>query len=152
MSRKRCHRRAVVPLAPRGLRPKLAREQVTELGVCHMATLDDIAKGRGTEKTLWDMVGAVFTWSRVAERLQAGVPEMAPQLELATRLVERYGRTGLVVFRGVEYQLAKLGIDVMDQLAEIVDKPTAQAAADWSEASVQALADANAVRLERAAA
>jgi hypothetical protein len=147
MSRKRCHRRVVIPLPPRGLRPRLQSEQVTELGVCHMATLDDIARGRGTEQTLWDMVGAAFTWSFVAEKLQAGVPEMAAQLELATRVVERYGRTGRVGFSGTEYQVAKRGIDVMDQLAEMVDRPTAVAAAEWSEARVQALADANAVRL-----
>ena len=145
-------RHQVTAPASRFFKPRLHPTQVRDLHLLHELLLDDLLQDRADERTLWELVAMAFTWSRTAELLGLGEPEIAPQLELATRLVERYGRTGLVVFRGVEYQLAKLGIDVMDQLAEIVDKPTAQAAADWSEASVQALADANAVRLERAAA
>jgi hypothetical protein len=140
MSRKRCRRQVFIPLPPRGLRPKLASDQVTDLALCHLQTLDDISRGRATEVTLWDLVGAAFTWSRTAELLDLGVPEMAAQLELATRVVERYGRTGRIGFSGTEYQMAKLGVDVMDQLAEIVDRPTAIAAAEWGETKVNALA------------
>lgn len=137
--KKRCHRRVVVPMPPRALRPKLATDQVLSLGIAHMQNLDDIAGGRGTEETMWHIVEAAFTWSYVADKLQAGVPEMAAQLELATRVVERYGRTGKVGFSGVEYQVAKLGVEVMDQLAELVDLPTAVAATHWSEAQVDTL-------------
>ena len=62
---------------------------------------------------------------------------MADQLRLATRLVERYGRTGRVLFDGPDYQLAKLGTGYMDDLAELVDHPTAVMAANWSEAQLQ---------------
>ena len=89
--RKRCHRRVTIPLPPRGLRPMLQADQLTDLAIAHLQTLDEIAKGRATELTLWDMVGAVFTWSHVADRLDLGIDEMRAQLELATRLVERYG-------------------------------------------------------------
>ena len=64
---------------------------------------------------------------------------MIEQLALASRLVERYGRTGRVGFAGVEYQAAKLGVEVMDEVAAIVDKPTALAAVAWSEAKVNAI-------------
>lgn len=133
MSRKRNHRRRpVTALPPRGLRPRLPPEQLTTIGIVHMTNLDDIAKGRGTEEVLWHVVEAAFTWSRVAEKLQQGHADMAVQLELATRLVERYGRTGIVAFTGLEYQVAKLGTQVMDLLTEMVDEHTAREAALWS--------------------
>ncbi len=126
-------------MPPRALRPRLATDQVTALAIAHLQNLDDVASGRATEQIMWHIVEAAFTWSYVADKLQAGTPEMAAQLELATRVVERYGRTGKVGFSGVEYQVAKLGVDVMDQLAEMVDRPTAVAATFWSEAMVDAM-------------
>lgn len=125
---------------PRGLRPRLAPDQLRDLGICHLQNLDAVASGQATEATLWQLAGAALTWSKVAELLQAGEPEMRAQLELASTLVTRYGRTGKVLFTGPEYQLAKDGVQVMDQLAEIVDRPTAVIAAEWSERKVNELA------------
>ncbi|MEY2892724.1 MAG: hypothetical protein RJA98_2632 [Pseudomonadota bacterium] len=140
MTRKRTKRRVITPLPPRGLRPKLDRGQIRDLALAHIGNLDAIAKGSADEQLLWDVAGQTLTWSRVAERLGAGMPEMHEQLLLCARLVERYGRTGRVVFTGEDYQLAKDGLSVMDQLAELVDLPTAIEAADWSEAQTNALA------------
>jgi hypothetical protein len=148
MSRKHCGRRAITPLPPRGLRPRLTADQVCKLGVAHSLALKEIAEGNATEATLWEWVGGTLTWSRVAELLQAGAPEMRDQLDLAAQLVERYGRTGRVVFTGPEYQRAKDGVGVMDQLAEMVDLPTAAAAADWSEQRISQL-QAGTARPER---
>lgn len=134
MTRKHCHRRPVVPLPPRGLRPKLTADQLRDLGLAHLVNLDTLAKGEADESTLWQWVGGCLTWSRVAELLKVGEAEMKAQLELVAAVVERYGRTGRAVFTGPEYQLAKLGVGYMDDLAAIVDRPTAIAAADWSEA------------------
>ena len=125
---------------PRGLRPRLDASQRLDLGLCHISNLDAIARGTATEAMLWDWVAAVLTWSRAAELMQAGVPEMESQLGLTTRLIERYGRTGAVRFDGADYQLAKVGLDVMDQLASLVDRRTAIAAAEWSEARVNRMA------------
>lgn len=139
MTRKRCHRRRpVVPLPPRGLRPKLTPDQLRDLGLAHMVNLDTLARGEADEATLWQWVGGCLTWSRVAELMQVGVEEMRQQLELVTAVVERYGRTGRAVFTGPEYQLAKQGVGYMDDLAAIVDRPTAIAAAEWSEARCNA--------------
>lgn len=143
MSRKRCHRRVVVPLPPRGLRPKLTRDQLQDLGLAHMVNLDTLAKGEADEATLWQWVGGCLTWSRVADLLQVGQAEMTEQLQLVAAVVERYGRTGRAVFTGPEYQLAKAGVGYMDDLAAIVDKPTAIAAAEWSEARCNAWAAEN---------
>lgn len=140
MSRKRCHRRPIKPLPPPGLRPKLSSSQVLDLGLCHAINLDAIARGDAPGSMLWDLVGSVLTWSRAAQLAGAGVPEMVQQMDMVTRLVERYQRTGRVLFDGPDYQLAKLGLEVMDQLARQVDKATAMAAADWSEIEVNRIA------------
>lgn len=76
-------------------------------------------------------------WLRVAELTGQGVDEMQAQYDLMMRVVERYEVTGRVLFTGPEYQLAKIGVDLMDLLAETVDRDTAIAAADYAEALVQ---------------
>ena len=136
MKRKRIPRPA---LPPPGLRPKLRRDQLRDLALCHLETLDAIAKGEGKSATLWDSAGAALTWSKAAELMQIGEAEMTAQLELALSLIERYRRTGRVAFSGPEYQMAKAGIAVMDELAEVVDHPRAVIAAEWSERRLQAI-------------
>ena len=140
MSRKHCRRRVRVPLPPRGLRPRLDAGQTRDLALAHIVNLDTIARGEADECVLWQMVGGVLTWSRTADLLGVGIEEMRAQLETATRVVERYGRTGRIGYSGLEYQTAKLGVQVMDDLAEIVDTHTAIAAAEWSENRVNLLA------------
>jgi len=137
--RKHKPRRVWVPLPPKGLRPKLDGNQLTDLALAHLTNLDDIASGRADSSVMWQMVEGVLTWSRVADLLEVGQEEMRAQLEIATRVVERFGRTGKVGYSGVEYQAAKLGVEVMDELAAMVDKPTAIAACAWSEAQTMKL-------------
>lgn len=139
MSRKRCRRTPVEPRPPAGLRRMLTHQQITDLAIAHLQALDAVASGQATEDTLWDIVECTLLWSRVADKLGTGVDQMRAQLELGTRMVERFGRTGRVGFSGVEYQAAKVGIEVMDELARIVDQPTASAACDWAEAQVMRL-------------
>jgi len=145
VTRKRCRRRVIVAMPPRGLRPRLADDQVRDLAMVHLVNLDAIAKGLADESTLWHWVGGLFTWSRVATLLQTGEPEMELQLALATAVLDRYERTRRIGFSGPEYQQAKDGVVVMDQLAELVDRPTAIAAAEWSERRVNQLEAARAV-------
>jgi hypothetical protein len=135
--RKRCNRRRIVPVPPRGLRPKLDRGQLRDLALSHVVNLDAIAKGQADEDILWQWVGGILTWSRVADKLQIGGIEMTFQVELAIRLVERYRRTGRILFDGLDYQQAKVGVEVMDLLAEEVDVIVATEAADWSEARIE---------------
>ena len=151
MTRKHTRRRVIVPLPPKGLRPKLQPDQVSDLALVHNANLDAVAKGTADETTLWHLVEAALTWSKVAELIEAGEPEMRVQLELASTLVERYGRTGRVLFTGTEYQVAKEGVQVMDQLAEMTDKPSAVIAAEWSERKRDELQAACAARERKAA-
>lgn len=139
----------------RGLRPRLVPDQLIDLGLVHASNLDLIASGGGTEKLLWDAVAGVLTWSKVAEMLVAAkviepdaVDLMAEQIAMTERMVARYGRTGRVAFDGADYQLAKAGIEVMDQLARIVDRPTAVIAADWSEMRVKQMEAEGELRLQ----
>ena len=108
MTRKHTPRRVWLPVPPRGLRPKLAHHQVRDLSLVHHVNLDSIATGQADAETLWQTIGGALTWSRIAERLGLGEPEMALQLKMLDHVTERYVRTGKVRFTGPEYQLAKL--------------------------------------------
>ena len=142
MSRKRCHRQVVQALPPRGMRARMPDSQISTLAIAHRQNLDDVMRGTADVQVLWDLAECVFTWTRVAELLQIGQAEMAPQLEVAAAVIERYGRTGRIGFSGPEFQKAKYGVLVMDELAAIVDVDTAKAAAAWSDRKLAALVSA----------
>lgn len=139
MSRKACRRQAIAPQPPRGLRPRLTPEQIRDLELAHLENLDGLVRPGAGQQLLWDFVEAAFTWHFVAVQLQTGVDEMAAQLELATRLVERWAASGRIGFTGVEYQVARRGIDVMTALAETTDRATAVRATEASDLAVTAL-------------
>lgn len=128
-----------LPPALRCFAPKLHPSQVRDLGLVHMEELDAIIHGQATPDVLWSWAGGVLTWSRVAELTERAADDMAEQLSLVLAVIERYRRTGSIGFTGPEYQLAKRGTMLMDALAEFVDRPTAVAAADWSEARINAM-------------
>ncbi len=125
---------------PRGLRPKLQRSQVDDLALCHNTNFDAIVRGDADWLMMWDFVGSVLTWWRVAHVLQAGMAEMDEQMLVATRLVKRYAEHGVVRFDGPDMKTARDGVAYMDQLAELVDKPTAMEATAWAEGEVQRMA------------
>jgi ribosomal protein L13E len=121
------------------MRPRLLPEQLRDLALAHAVNLDAIAKGEAGSDIMWQMIGGVFTWHRVAEVLGRGVDEMQVQHDVAMRVLARHARTGRVGYSGTEHQQAKAGIDVMDALAELVDSRRAVAAAEWAEAKVRRL-------------
>jgi hypothetical protein len=133
MTRKMCQRRVTIPMPPRGLRPRLDRDQLLDLAIVHMQNLDLVATGRADAQVMLHLVEQAMIWSRVAGLMSVRVDDMRAQLELATQVVRRFERTGRVGFTGPEYQLAKAGTEVMDDLAQRADKATAMAAAAWAE-------------------
>ena len=133
-------------LPPPGLRPKLRRDQLRDLALCHLEALDSIARGDATSATLWQVAEAALAWSRAADLMHIGEAEMQAQLELALSLIERYKRTGRVAFSGPEYQAAKAGVAVMDELAEHTDRATALAACEWADRRVVAMMAASRAR------
>lgn len=148
MSRKRCKRRVIVPMPPRGLRPRLAADQVRDLGLAHWSNIDALASGQANEETLLQWIGGALTWHYAAEKLHAKQPDvyaepmvsMKRQAEVADSVVERWKRTGRIGFSGQEYQDAKDAAGWMDALAEVVDRATAIEAANWSEEGINAIA------------
>lgn len=140
MSRKHTRRRVIVPMPPRGLRKKLAPDQVRDLGFCHLSNVEAIAQGRATAEVLWHWAEGVLIWLRAAQLMSEGEPEMLEQHDVVTAVVARYSRTGKIVFTGPELQLAKKGTMVMDLIAERVDMPTALQASEWGKARMHELA------------
>ena len=139
MTRKHCRRREIMPQPPRGLRPGLARDQQVELSIVHLSLLDTIMHGEADVGVLWQLVGCILTWSRVSEIMKLGREEMLPQLDLVTRIVQRYGGTGSISLDAGEYDLARTGIETMDALAATVDLRVAIIAAEWAESRVNAV-------------
>ncbi|MBL0720223.1 hypothetical protein JI742_10005 [Piscinibacter sp. Jin2] len=140
MTRKRCHRRPIVPVPPRGLRPTLAPDQVRDLALCHLVHVDAIASGQADAETLWQWAGGVLTWSRVAELSpswdDSAREQMKAGLDLVQAVADRWIRTGRVGFTGPELVAARQLVELQDAMAEAVDRPTAIRAADWSEATL----------------
>jgi hypothetical protein len=125
-------------MPPRGLRPKLSRDQLHDLAQLHHGNLDMMMRpGFASPSLLWELMASALTWSRAAELSGLGVTEMTAQLQLMEAVATRYRTTGKVGFSGPQYQQAKEGAAVMDALAEAVDLHIAQAAADWSEQRIR---------------
>lgn len=130
------HKARLIAKLPRAFRPRLDSAQVRDLALVHIVNLDTILSGEGDLTLLMHWVEAVFLWSKVAEILDIGVPEMTDQLHLAYSLIHRYDQTGKVEFAPAEAQAARDAVDIMDQLARLTDQRTASEAADWSEAKL----------------
>lgn len=137
--RKTTRRHVWLPLPPRGMRPRLAPDQLTDLALAHLTNLDVMVKGQGDESLMWQLAEQALVWSRVAALTGQLQEPMRQQLEVVASVVRRFGTTGRVGYSGAEYQTAKAGVDVMDQLAERADKHQAVEAALWAEQSLQDL-------------
>lgn len=137
MTRKRCHRRPITPVPPRGLRPTLAADQVRDPALCHLVNVDAIATGQADVETLWQWAGGVLTWSRVAELSPAWHDDvrrqMAEGLDLVQSVADRWIRTGRIGFTLPELRKARALVELQDAMAEAVDRVTAIRAAEWSE-------------------
>ncbi len=118
---------------PADLLLPLPAGDVVSVQIAHVDTLAQITSGQGTAQTLWDWVSNVLTWSRAADLIGAGQDEMGFQLQLCLDLIARWKRTGRVGFDGPGLQLARHGVDVMDELARQVSRHVAREAALWSE-------------------
>lgn len=123
----------------RTFRPRMEQRQVFSLSLLRNTQLDALVTGQADEEMLWQWVATVLTWSKAAELLERGVDDMTLQLDLVTRTLNRYRATGRIGLSGPDYQLAKVGVMVMDTLAEIIDQPNANAAAEWCEQQVNVM-------------
>lgn len=141
-------RRAQPALPPRGLRPRYSAADVQRMQLAHTGNLDGIATGVASETVIWDEVTNALTWTYVSNALGVHQAAMERQLQLVTRLMDRYSRTGRVRYDGPDYQQAKTGVLVMDELATLTDVITAEQALTWAQAEMAAMV--RAADLERA--
>lgn len=137
--RKRCRRRPIAAMPPKGLRIMLKPSTVRELLISHHENFDDMTNGRATIETVWQMAGAALGWAKIAQALGLGEPEMARELSMINSVLARWERTGAVGFSGPELQTARDSFDVLEQLANSVDWMTAYAAVDWAEDRINAI-------------
>lgn len=76
--RRRVHRPAtkgeLIARLPRALRPRLQRVQMLDLAVAHTTNHELIRTGQADEAVLWQWVGGMLTWYRVAVLLGLGEP------------------------------------------------------------------------------
>ena len=73
--------------------------------MCHRVNLDAVHTGHAEPAILWDWLGWALVRWKVAELEGAGELETQGQLEVATRMVERFARTGFVLFDEHDYQV-----------------------------------------------
>ena len=139
MSRKQSSHRPIAIRPPPGLRPRLTRERLCELGLIHIGLVDTLVGGNADLNVLWEWMAGVLTWSRVAQVCQLGEAEINVVANLAVVLAERYERTGAVILSDDEKDVLREGSVVMDLLAQSVDLETAQSVADWSRAHIASL-------------
>lgn len=122
-------------LIPRGLGPKMSRDQLRDLALCHMVNLDAIASGSATPAILTDWVESVLVWSQIADRVGGDV-QMSAQADLAANVIARFRETGTVFLTDEEIALAREGVAVMDALAASVDQGSAVEAVVWARLAV----------------
>lgn len=131
-------RKAYLPrpaLIPRGLGPKMSRDQLRDLALCHLVNLDAIASGSATPAILCDWAESVLVWSQVADRV-GGSEQMSAQADVAANVIARFRETGTVFLTDEEIELAREGVAVMDALAETVDQYSAIEAVTWARLEV----------------
>jgi len=131
--RKQCKRKVVIPMAPKGLRPKLKISARIKLVEDHKHAVELFRTGKATHNDLLAYSGCLLTWKRVAELHNIGNDEMDVLLQDAEDITRRYGRTGKIGYAGPQYQRALDGVQIMDELAAISDWPSMCIAADYSQ-------------------
>ena len=120
-----------------GMAPRLDAGQIRDLELAHYEQGPDaIARGDATAATLWSWAGGCLTWSRVAQEMRRGEREMQSLLDVVGDVIQRFMAGGKIGFSGAQYQAAKAGTEVMGELAKIVPRLTAIAAAEWSDALI----------------
>lgn len=148
--RKQTARRRIVPMPPPGLRPKLSSAQVTDLSMCHWQDVEAISKGQGSREIAWSFIGGCLTWLNIAAALHAryqsegseyALTVMREQADAVLEMAHRYRKTRTLAFTGSGYQKAKEACDVMDALAEQVDRHTAIQCSEEAQRLVDAMVE-----------
>lgn len=139
-------KRVIAYRLQRALKSKLQPATVQALSVAHHLNLDAMASGNADDDILWEMGAGMLTWSLIAGELGLGEPETDRQLRLWETVAARSALTGRVAFEAGEYDLAREGVVIMDQLAELVDHITASRCATRSNQLIKQMRSSRTVR------
>jgi len=123
---------------PPGLRKKFTREELRALALIHISLVDTLIAG-ATLPQLWEWMGTVLSWSKVAQACRIGEDEIDVVVDLAARLGKRFEDDGFVVLDAAEAEIAHTGSIVMDLLAATVDVEVAASVGSWATETLGAM-------------
>ncbi len=142
-----------VALPPPGLRPKLGAAKVWAIAINMQQNVSDLTVGTMDDNILWDFIGGVLTWKRVAEVLKyqdAFAVLNDVYTTAAASAVVSWITKGVARFTEDESRKVYESLPWCEALAQEVDVVTATAAANWSQSLLDRMAaDYRQERLQR---
>ena len=146
MSRSGRHSRHIrskrVALPPPGMRQMLGQAKVWAVLINMESNIAAIRSGEANVATLWDFIGGLLTWQRVAfERrfTEAEAVMLRVRNQVIVGLIERWDATGAITMPDDELKLMTEALPWIEALAENCDETTARAAAIWGQQNVDML-------------
>lgn len=100
----------------------LIKCQQLDICILYIDMLNEIVIGCVMLNIMWDWVSNVLIWLYVVEVLQLYVVEMEEQMQVVLCFIVCYQCMYLVWFDGVDYQLVKVGVQIMDDFVVYVDQ------------------------------
>lgn len=142
-----------VALPPPGLRPKLGAAKVWAIAINMQQNVSDLTVGTMDDNILWDFIGGVLTWKRVAEVLKyqdAFAVLNDVYTTAAASAAVSWITKGVARFTEDELRKVYESLPWCEALAQEVDVVTATAAANWSQSLLDRMAaDYRQERLQR---
>lgn len=140
-------------LPPPGMRPKLDTAKIWAIAINMQSNVDELTAGTMDDTILWDFVGGVLTWKRVAEVLKykdAFAILHDVYTTAAASAVVSWITRGVAKFSEDEARKVYESLPWCEALAEESDLVTATAAANWSQSLIDRMsADYRKDRLQR---
>lgn len=146
MSRSGRHSRHIrskrVALPPPGMRQMLGQAKVWAVLINMESNIAAIRSAEATQAKMWDFIGGLLTWQRVAfERrfTDAEAVMLRVRNQVIVGLIERWDSTGAISMPDDELELMNVAMPWIEALAENCDETTARAAAIWGQQNVDML-------------
>lgn len=140
-------------LPPAWLRPKMSTAKVWAVTINMQTNVVELTKGTADDSILWDFIGGVLTWKKVAETLgyqEAYALLEGIYIEVASSLSAGWIVSGVAQLSEEHSRRCFDALPWCEALAETVDMITATASASWSQQVLDALhASYKKERLER---
>lgn len=129
-------------LPPPGMRPKLDTAKIWAIAINMQSNVGELTAGTMDDSILWDFVGGLLTWKRVAQELkykEAYAVLHVVYTTAAASAIVSWITKGVAKFSEDEAPKVYESLPWCEALAEVVDLLTATAAAKWSQSLVDQL-------------